>query len=189
MCSVTSCTNVWNVSYCVFYCSENCFKMLQTLLQQLRVEQVLWCFYPTCGLSGGQPGRSDAERQEEEKPEWAPQSRHSSGRRGETQSSEARLRQHPPFACCPAEGRPPTPQEAIQQLLTWKTTTNMRDTQSETNSGKSGYSSWDSGSDLNKVEHAIRKTRSGIWEIRVQRRVLVFCTPHFDLTFHTDFQD
>lgn len=71
---------------------------------------------PTCGLSGGQPGRSDAQRQEEEKPEAAPQSRHSSGRRGETQSSKARLRQHPPFACCPAERRPPTPQEAIRQL-------------------------------------------------------------------------
>lgn len=49
--------------------------------------------------------------------------------------------------------------------LTWKTTTNMRDTQSEMNSGKSEYSSWDSGSDLNKVEHAIRKTNCGIWEI------------------------
>lgn len=74
------------------------------------------CLCPTCGLSGGQPGRSDAQRQEEGKPEVAPQSRHSSGRRGEAQSSEARLRQHPPFACCPAERRPPTPQEAIRQL-------------------------------------------------------------------------
>lgn len=72
----------------------------------------------TCGLSRGQPGRSDAERQEQREPERAPQSRHSSGRRGETQSSEARLRQHPPCACCPAE-RPAAgrPQKSVQQQL------------------------------------------------------------------------
>lgn len=80
------------------------------------IHTVALALCPTCGLSSGQPGWSDAEGQEEEQPEQAPESRHSSEWRGEAQSSEARLRQHPPFACCPAERRPLMPQEAIQQL-------------------------------------------------------------------------
>lgn len=100
------------------YSKENAFNCLKTMMPwrswSLNLTQMSCS--PTCWLSSGQPGRSHTERQEEGKPEWAPESRHSSGRRGETQSSKARLRQHLPFACCPVERRPPTPRETVRQL-------------------------------------------------------------------------
>lgn len=150
----------------------------------------------TCGLCGGQPRRSDAERQEEGEPERAPQNPHSSGRHGDTQSSEARLglRRHPPFACCPAERRPPTPLENIQQLL----------------ENRAEEKSWKQGRrldvvvrlnpDLKKVEHAIReKWINKLWNVKSQpanwtqhkssASGSAHMLPYFDLTFHTDFKD
>lgn len=118
---------------------------------------------PTCGLSRGQRGRSDAHGQQERQPERAPQGRHSSAGRGGTRSSEARLRRHPPIACCPAERRPRTPRETVPQVL---------------------EGSEERERDHQILQHAITKTergRSASGSGHMQ--------PYSDLTFHIDFKD